>query len=76
MNVECNAEKLQPRSGRPWSRLKRYRLLIWFAEFVLKANLDLLTVRIRKPTLIFEGPCLAAGLGEPSLHLSVSATLR
>ena len=29
-------------------------------------------VRIRKPTLIFEGPRLAAGLGEPSLHLLVS----
>ena len=28
----------RPGGGRLWSRLKRYRLLILFAEFVLKAN--------------------------------------
>ena len=43
VNVECNAKKkLQPRKGRPWSLLKRYRLLILLAEFVLKANPDFL----------------------------------
>ena len=69
--MECKAKKHNLR----WavrSRQKRYRLLILFAEFVLEANLDFLNGEIRKPTLIFEGPRLAAGLGEPSLHLPVS----
>ena len=35
-------KKSRPRKGRPWSRLKQYRLLILFAEFVLKANPDFL----------------------------------
>ena len=36
--MECKATNYTPRNGRPWSRLKRYRLLILFVEFVLKAN--------------------------------------
>ena len=71
VHVECMAKNHNLR----WavrSRQKRYCLLILFAEFVLEANLDFLNGEIRKPTLIFERPRLAAGLGEPSLHLPVS----
>ena len=37
VHVECNV-KNHNFGGRPCSRLKRYRLLILFAEFALKAN--------------------------------------
>ena len=36
VDVEC--QQSQPRRGCPWLRLKRYRLLILFVEFVLRAN--------------------------------------
>ena len=37
-SIGMQGKKSQPRRDRPWSGLKRYRLLILFAEFVLKAN--------------------------------------
>jgi len=37
-SIHALGEHSYLRKGRPWSRLKRYRLLILFAEFMLKAN--------------------------------------